>query len=288
MRNTIISLLVMLPLAAFAKGGGSEYFYQASAGKQDVTPRLTIATTETEFDSGSKTEASANVLSAEYEYGWMEGLSVGGALAYTASGDYDNGTSDGDVSGLNNLEAFVKASLPAGPGALKYGAALSLSLEDSEFESNGDTNAATGGHDLEPYVGYEMSSGSCTYGAKLALEVGLTDRTIKDTVGTTADHSGKEDTTISLFYEHKFSEDMLLGASLDWVTTSDSKNEDTGTKTESLSPTQVISVYLPVKLGGGTLLPAIAYGITTDDKVGANDVDSYSALALTVGYRIEL
>jgi hypothetical protein len=288
MRKSIISLLVMLPLAAFAKGGGSEYFYQSETGKHDVTPRLSIDSSSLKYVGGSKATASANVLSAEYEYGWMDGVAVGAQLGYTFSGEIDSGTSTVDMTGLNNIEAFVKANLPAGPGTLRYGAALSLSLADSEVEANGDKNTATGGHDLVPYFGYEQSWDKCTFGAKLSLEVGLTDKT-EDNNGTKTDFSGGEDTTIGLFYEHKFSEEMLLGISLDWVTTSDSKDETNGgAATENLSPTQVLGVYVPVKLGNGTLLPKLTYGMTTADEVGTSEVDSYSATSLSVGYRIEL
>ncbi len=79
---------------------------------------------------------------------------------------------------------------------------------------------------------------------------------------------------------------MKLGASLDWTTTSDTKNETNSTTDENLTPTQTLNVYLPTKLGDGTLLPQLSYVMTTDDKVGTADVDSFSFTALSVGYRM--
>jgi hypothetical protein len=289
MYKSIISLLVMLPIAAFAEGaasGGSEFFYQSAAGKQDVTPSLQMNSQSEEVGGGAEDTTDTTVLRAEYERGIQEGLSAGVALGYVVSGENDDGTTTTDITGLQNIDVFVKASMAAGPGALKYGANLSLSPGDQELDGD-ELNAYTGGHSLTPYVGYEMASGACTYGAKLAVDFGLTDRTL--VVGATdTEYSGGEDTTISLFYEHEFNADMTLGASLDWVTTSDTTNETSGGDTENISPTQVISLYLPTKVGSGLLLPELEYGMTTADQVNNADVDSYNQLNIKVGYRIEL
>lgn len=287
MFKSVISLLVILPLTAFAKGGdGSEFFYQSAAGKHELTPSLQMNSLEIEYTGGTKLTTDTNQLNLEYEYGLMEELSVGAALGYVFGGDYELLGTKGDISGLSNIEVFAKATMPAGPGFLKYGASLSLSPEDKETESNNDVNASTGGHSLEPYIGYEYAWDNCTFGAKLAVDVGLTDRTEKTSSGST-DYSGGEATTISLFYEHKFSEAMKLGASLDWITKSDLKNETSGGTTEQLSPTQLLSIYLPTSVGSGTLLPELGYGFTTEDKVGATEIDSYSMLNLALGYRME-
>lgn len=292
--KSIISLLVMLPLAAFAKGeshssgassGGSEYFYQSAAGKQDVTPALALNSTNTKFKGGTKDKTSTTEVSGEYERGVMDGVSVGGKLTYTVSGTVDTGTS-ADKKGLNDLEAFAKATMPMGPGSLKYGGTLGINLADKETKTNGDQNTATGRMSLTPYVGYEYSMSPCIFGAKLSTEIGLGDGDVK-TGSTTTTYSGHERTVVSLFYEHAFNADVSGGAALDWTTTSDTKPK-TGAAIENLSPTQTLRLYAPYKLSKGVLLPELDYGFTTDDKVGTTDVDSYSQLNIKVGYRIEI
>jgi hypothetical protein len=287
MRNTIISLLVMLPMAAFAaEGGSSEYFYQTGAGKHEVTPRLSIESTSVEIE-GTESEVTGNVLGVAYQFGATEDIAVGAALNYTFSGESDDGTDTVDRDGLEDLELFVKAGLPMGGGTLRYGANLNFALEDAEVDSEGNENTSSGGTALTPYVGYEQAWGNCVAGAKLSVEVGLTDRTT-DNNGTTTDESGAEATTIGLFYEHKLSDSMRLGASLDWVTVSDTTDETNGGDSENVSPLQLVTVYLPTKVGNGLLLPSVEYGMTTDDKIENLDIDGLNVLNLRVGYRIEL
>jgi hypothetical protein len=289
-RKIIISLILLLPIVSFAFGDLSEYFHQTRAGKHELTPSLYMRSEETKFNNGGKDEISTNTLAAGYEYGWLEDVTVGAILGFTINGDYEDTTTStrGDISGLNNIETFVKARMPAGPGTLHYGAALSLSPSDLEINAYGDVNAATGGHSVFPYVGYEQTSRNRTIGGKLAFEIGLTERTVDDD-GTKREVTGGESTVLSFFYEQKFSADILLGAAFDWITTSDTdtKTGITTTTSENISPVQLFRFYLPTKLGVGTLLPEFEYGISLDDKVNNLDVDSYSQMNIKVGYRIE-
>lgn len=288
MFKKIVTILVALPVAAFAaEGGGSEFFHQAQEGKHELTPSFTYLTGSYETP-GTTADMTGTTFSLSYDYGLMPEMSLGAELAFSST-ETEVGAVSSTDSGLNDLALFVKASMPAGPGALKYGAELSLSPGDSVSEASGDANNYSGGHALTPYVGYEYNAAPCTFGAKLATSFGLTDRATEDestTPSTKTDYSGSEETTFSFFYEHEFNADMLIGASLDWTTTSDETDETNGGTSENVSPTQVLSVYLPTKLGEGVLLPTLSYMMTTADQVNNTDIDSYSFTQLAVGYRM--
>lgn len=284
----LTALFIAAPMMANASegsGGGSEFFHQAEGGKHQITPGLLYVSSSQEIGGAGKDKTSGFLLNFEYEYGVMPELAVGAAIGFKSfSNDLASGA-DTDTSGLTDLELLVKGTMPAGPGALKYGATLGISPGDAEVKSNGDRNAYSGGMELTPYVGYEYSMAPCVMGAKLSVDIGLSDRTT-DSSGTKTKESGADETTIALFYEHEFSSDMKLGGELDWVTTSDTKDEDTGAKTENISPTQKLRVYMPMTMGNGTLIPEFTYGFTTDDKVGGADIDSYSLMALGASYRM--
>ncbi|MCB0350081.1 MAG: hypothetical protein KDD38_02785 [Bdellovibrionales bacterium] len=289
MFKALITLLVTLPVAAFAADSGSEYFYQAGEGQHEVTPGFTYQTGNIK-GTGFDVDITGTILGVGYEYGLMPELSLGAELSYS-SVKSDDGTNSSTDSGLENIDLLVKATMPAGPGALKYGATLSFSPGDYTVDSSGDGNAYTGGHSLTPYVGYEMTADACTFGAKLSTEVGLTDEATDDENNTPnkSENSGGQQTVFSFFYEHKFSEDMKLGASLDWITTADDKvtpEGGTATTSENLTPNQRLSVYLPTKLGEGTLLPTLTYTMTTDDDVDGTKYDSLSIIGVQVGYRM--
>jgi hypothetical protein len=221
----------------------------------------------------------------------LDDVSVGAILGFAINGDYEDTTTStrGDISGLKNIEAFVKASMPAGPGTLHYGATLSLSTSDKEIDAYGDINATTGGHSVVPYVGYEQSSHKSNFGGKLSFGIDLADRSVDDD-GTKREVTGGEVTVLSFFYEHNLNEQLLIGAAADWITTSDTdtKTVSTTTTSENISPVQLISIYLATKLGAGTLLPELEYGFSTDERVNNQEVDSYSQMNIKIGYRIEL
>jgi hypothetical protein len=288
-----IALIAMAPTLASsvthaedggAKGGSSEFFYQTEAGKQAVTPKFSFLTSSTQMNGAAKANVSGWSLGASYEYGFISEISVGVTLDYRTEDTKTSGAQTTTASGLDDLQLFVKANMPAGPGSLKYGAALGISPGDHKIETNGDSNNNTGGNMLTPYIGYEYDMAPCVFGAKLATDLRLGDATSKSGSIST-DYSGNEKTTFSLFYEHSFSSDMKLGASLDWVTTSDTKPKG-GTAVEAISPTQLLSVYLPMTVAAGTLIPELQYGFTTDDKVSGVKIDTYNVMNLDVAYRM--
>jgi hypothetical protein len=277
-------------------GAGSEFFYQSAKGAQDVTPEFTYysSTIKSKTAAGVKTklETSGYILGAEYEYGFNEQWAFGGALAYQAFDVETTSTtsSDIDATGLKNIELYAKGTSPTGPGLLRYGGTLSLSPGDIEVKSDGDTNAYTGGHSFEPYVGYEMAKDKCIYGARLKLDFELSEKTQDNATGADTEIEGAEKTEFAVFYEHLLKEDMRLGASFAWTTVEDveTKTGIVKTKSDSVTPLQTISLYAPKTLAHGVLLPKFTYVLSSDDKINTTKVEDYSIWSLEVGYRIEL
>ncbi len=283
-----LSLILASPLAAMAEkgGGGSEYFYQSAGGAMEATGRLIMTSSEEKQKGNAADKESGQVFEAEFEYGLSEQFSVGAILGYSMI-ETDDGTTKGDQTGLNDLFVYANGASAVGGGALKYGLRLGFSPGDAEIESNGDENAYSGRNNLTWMIGYETKLAAAVVGAQLSYFMGLGDGDI-DNAGNKLTYSGAERTMIALFYEQAIGADMQVGAALEWYTTTDIEVDPGNNKDEYVSPTQALVVYLPTKLGSGTLLPEISYGFTTDDKVSGNDIEDYSDLTFTIGYRLPL
>lgn len=256
-------------------------------GAQELTPGVNYETMT--MDLGSKNDISGFNLGVRYEYGLNEMISLGGKLSYAS---YTNKPETGDstsISGLEDIELDVKGMYGLTAGTLRYGATLAFSMGENKTNSDGDVSANSGGNTLTPYVGYEYASGPSMFGAKLSFDLLLGKRKLKDestTPATSSDQEGGTNTSIDLFYEHTLSAEMLLGAALDYTMVSDDKVA--GVSSENVTPVLDLKVYLPIEMGGGTLIPSIHYGMTTDSEVGGTDIDAFSAMGLGVDYRMAL
>ncbi len=283
----ILLLSLALPLTAFADEGGatssSNILAQEAAGASKVEVRLSQRTQEVEFNT-STSEDSKSTLFAEYERGLNDMFSLAAAVAYS-SGTIDNGTTEFDASGLEDFEFTLRGTTAAGGGLLRFGAVLGYALGDAEVDANGDRNYYSGGADLTPFVGFEKAWGNCIFGGKLSQSIVVTERTT-DTNGTTSEQDGGEVTEFLLFYEHKFSEQTILGVSLHNVSIADTTSD--GAETEALSPFAGLGVYVPITLGKGILKPELKYLTSSDDEFGGDAVDSATITSFTVGYYLPL
>jgi len=285
-------------------GQVSENYWQAGAGKHEGTFGLDYSTVNTEIKSGAtngKIEIKSTTLSAGYEYGLSDAWALGARLAYTSgktdvSGTMFGSSSSSDETGLNDVEFTAKGnSSMGGSGSLHYGAILSLSPGDSEKKANGDENKYSGGHLITPYVAYLMKMDTCVLGLGLSREVFLGDRSIDDKGNTpnSTKESGGEETTISLIYEHTFSEQSLLAFGIDYLMTGESteKYGSTTEKTKVMDPIYNLSLAYRHNFGGNYLIPRFTYSVTTDDKAKfANsdvDVDTFNRMDLALHYRME-
>jgi hypothetical protein len=274
MKKLVVLLAVLAGTSAFAgESAQSEFFYQAPAAAHEGTFGLGFFTGE--VDTSPSIDLSGQRVFAEYEYGINEAWAVGVLLNYTQT-KIDTSPST-DSTGLNDLEINVKGKHTPEAG-LRYGAMIELALQDGEVKSNGDTNQATGGIMVNPYVGYEMAKDQCKFGGKLARGVRLKDEKEEDKgSNTTEESSGGEATTLTGFYEHTFSEQWALGGSLEYAMIGDTKS-DSGDTDNGNSMT--LNVYAPMHMGPGTLIPQFSYASTS----GA-DTD-VTAMELSAKYRM--
>jgi hypothetical protein len=273
-------------MASSTSGKSTEFFYIAPAGKHVVTPFVRRATSDLDYKGNRTVESVDWTVGSAYEFGWMEGLSVGGELAYTVGENETTGSRDIEATGLENVKAFVKGSMPVQGVALQYGAELSISLMDNEAESNGDKNRFTGGHTLTPYFGVTMDAGAGTVGAKLAAELELGERDIDNASGADSTSEGGEETTFTVFYETEMN-DFVVGGRLSLVSVSDRETKTSGTtsKAEALSPIYKLGGYGEFHVGPGMLVPELEIGMTSDDKSGGTKIEDYNEVEMKVGYR---
>jgi len=263
-------------ISAFAADGGSEYFWQAGAGQTFIVPELEYFDGSVDGKAGGSTDLKTTNISVAGEWGYTADMSFGAELTMVKE---EVGTVE--ASGLGNIEFFMKGSHALSTGALKYGAALSISPGNSEQDSSGDFNGYTGGHELTPYIGYEHK-GDITCGAKVSYEIGLGDRKVEDASGTESDESGEDTLALSVFAETGHAAGTW-GASLTHAMTSDSEDE-AGTKTEMPDQT-TLAVYGDYGLSEGTALT----GSLGYQMIGSTDViDDGSGIQLLVGARFAL
>lgn len=269
MKQILAFLLAVSGSAAFAAENGSQYQWQTPADKWEVTPKLTFGSmTSTATRNGGDTKTSKFGISVLGEYGISEMFSAGLKLMHVNNKKEmpNNGGSDTE-SGLGDLGLFFHGRMAAGPGSFRFGADVDFSLAKKESKANGDTSANTGGMWLAPFVGYEMSSESCTYGARLAYKMLLGDATVENKGTTPASESkvsGSQVTSLALFYEHDMAP-VTLGAALeiDSLAKIESKTGTTTTKTAGYTNTG-LKIYVPYMVNEMiTVLPEFKYSMHT-------------------------
>ena len=284
MTKLLLSALTVLSCSAFAAEGtaaGSEFFHQAPMGISELTPGLRY--TSMSLDTGTESTDKGFTIGVLYEYGLNDMISLGAQLEYMMN-KLDPG--DTDHTGLSDLMLKLKGTYPMTGSLFRYGADLAISLGDDETKANGDQNNFSGGYTLTPYVGYEMGVSTGVWGARLKRDLLLGERSVK--VGAT---SGKrtagEETGLSAFYEHNLT-GAQLGVALSFNWTDSAKVKGGGSFEEAPSPLWNLDVYLPVDMGGGTLIPKVMYGGTTDKSLNGTDIDSASMWSIGVDYRIAM
>src|SRR5205085_1715707 len=160
--------------------------------------------TENRTDAAKATESGLNE-TAKVEYGINEMFSAGISLGYsswTAKSDPEV-FPEYKIKGFVDPILFVNGRLNLADSSLRFGAAFSFSFEDNIRDASGNYNQATGGLALTPFVGYEMTVGEQTFGARLKYRL-QGDTKSKDESGTTKVTSttkGNNKVTLGLFYE---------------------------------------------------------------------------------------
>lgn len=299
--STIAALGLAVSVSANAAAMKSEFFYQTEADKNQVTPELMYSSQSLKFKSTStnKWESTNTTLRVSYERGINEMLSAGARLPFTTA-TLDKKTTASDkteTSGIGDLTFFLKGNYSIMDGqALWFGTDLVFSPGDHTSKRKSATktedNNYAGGHSLNPYVGWSMMAGSFVVGAKLSTELGIGDRTSKDTttVGGTAvknKRSGGHTTALTLFGEMPITNGNV-GAKLVYAgmnTTTVKPPTGASSKVSGLTSLG-LGVY-----GNYDVTPTIAviggldYTKVTSGTAYSQTLDSGSGLALNVGGR---
>lgn len=272
----VAAAVVMACGAAQAAEGSSEFFFQSAAGQSELTPRLGYKMS-TIRSKGNTQDIKVNGLfntGVAYEYGINEMMAVEAALNF-ASLETDTNPKV-KQSGLQDPTVKLKATSAMGTWNLRYGAELGLGLEKSKIEASGNTNAASGGFSLTPYVGADANVGPGNLGGRLMYAYKM-DRKEED--------NGVEDTIkdgneigLSAFYEYMIT-DMLLGGSLNYRDIAESKN-NSGVA-EVKHSIMGVSLYSRIPMGTWALLPRLDYDFSSTGDL----YEKYNDINLSVAAR---
>jgi len=217
----------------YKSSDNSEHFYQPAAGVSYFTPSFFYNSANTSYKT---TSADLNVrgtdFGIEYGYGFSDVLAANITLQYASF--HTSGGLDSKIKGLEDVEFNLKGSLPAGPGHFKFGTELTISPGKYEAKQDNSSNAYSGGHAVNPYVGYETKISSFLVGAELSHEFNLTDKKVKgflNGVETEQKQYGGETTAEKLFLEKPYNSGKA-GLILLLSQTADTKVKDVNAKTE--------------------------------------------------------
>lgn len=292
MKVAVITALICLGSYVYAQemsestGSQSQYYRQALEGHHLITPFLdTVARRGEVRSSGADVESRGAEVGVSYEYGISNLWAVGAEIASaTLEDDVDNAARKTESKGMKDLEVTVRGQTAAGSG-LHFGGRLSIAVEDSEIESNGDSNSSSGGNVLAPYIGYQWALPTSFIGVQLTreLQLGKAKQTDKSS-GTkrSFDLEGGELTTLAAFYEAVLSSNVSLGTSLELSKRQDIEVSGDLTGTVDGKSATALVVYVPIQVGGGTLIPRLS-AIKADTAVYKDN----RIATVGVGYRIE-
>jgi len=270
--NLILAALaaVSFSLPAFGQDSQSqsEYQYQTSAGRIDVTAALGYQQMEAKGPNASKVEQKGLSQMVRGEYGINDMFSAGLIVRnFDLKSEYSANLNQPSTkeSGLADPVIFFHGRMAQGPGSLRFGADVGFSLEDSEISSTDNENMASGGISVAPFVGYEMIKDQCTYGARVSYLFYATERNETDKTSTPPDKNklkGGAALTTALFYEHNMNP-WILGAALEFVFQDGEKTTTAGVTTEEDASHSAyrLNVYAPYDISQTIrLLPRITYG----------------------------
>lgn len=302
MKTKLIALLVPFAFstAAFAEGksGSSEFMHQTEADRFEVTPSFFFGqeTTKATADADPETKYKTDTfwLGLMGEYGINEMLSVGLGLAYETD-TTKTSTNDGSTvanttaKGLMDPDLFLNGKVAAGPGMFRFGTHLTFAIEKFKTkDADGNSNIATGGIALTPFVGYEWMMGPGLLGARLSYDLYKGERSQTYFGGTTGKEKGGETLGFALFYEMDmapaiwgFSFAINSHAETKITTAGTTTNQNNGNTDMELTTYAAWEVAPDV-----TLLPRLSYGRTARGAAGQQQYEkSTDGFGLQVGAR---
>jgi hypothetical protein len=215
---------------------GSQFLYQTEAHKYNVSPRIGIDSSATEYSQNNLKRYEVGFpVGVEGEWGINQMFSLGLDLTYSASARTykcdTNCPENTHSSGLMDPTLKFKGRNAIAGGTIRYGADLSLSLEKSKISSSGNSNAASGGTTLAPWIGYEHELGPGFIGGKIQYDLYKGDRKVQndtvagattvdpanDAANATSTDSNGQNVALNVFYEMKFKTKYTAGANVNYV-----------------------------------------------------------------------
>jgi hypothetical protein len=266
----------------------SEYFYQAAPDANILTPGLNYNSNSYKTVGGTKKDTTGQNLNLAYERGLTEMYAVGANLGYTTS-KQEQGTTDTDIKGLNDIQIFAKGRYSFVEGSsMNYGADLYFSPSERQYDgtnaNNPEMDAMSGGNTLRPWVGYQWLMGSHVLGAKLSTDFLLGEKSVKVKGAAAATKiKGGEETKLAVFYEipHEMG---AVGFEAFYMAMAETKQGST--EQNDGHNMMGLGVYSPYHFSeGATVIGDLKWSQWATSSVGGVDVDSSSDLSLKVAGR---
>ena len=251
--------------------GQSELYHQAAAGTFEITPGLALLSKKLKLRN---TDLEINTVGIPVtvigEYGVSSFFSIGLNLRYEGSfTSYTNCPNGFDCKssgsyGLQDPQIDLKFKVPVGPGLLRFGAGASFAVEKSVQKSSGDSNMASGGNKVAPFLVYEIAFGPSILGAQVQYDAYIGDRKVNNSGVDQTISKGAAFST-NIFYEFN-RRIVTFGAALGYGTQDREQTTANGTTTvNNVTPNLFgLKIYAPIHSTDRlTLLPTVTYAILT-------------------------
>lgn len=282
MKKILLATAVMLAgsFVSAQDADPTEFLYQAKGGESFIQGNLNYLSHTTEQKVGADNDFTDLDISASYEMGLSEMMSVYGSIGF-GQGELDNGVNTTDFNGLNPINLGVKYRMQMGSGQLYVQGNLGLGVL-----AEADENRTDGSINLAARLGYIMTYETAMAGLVADLGVFSTDGSVKDG----ADFNKNSAFALSAFYEMKMSE-MVVGYaatySLDAGPAGVSNNSPFGgvfVQDDQGASILDLKVYTRIPMSEKLqLLGAINYGLILDQESDA--LDGGSNLGVNLGVR---
>lgn len=186
--NNMAKVLLLVLMSSFSSAFAddtalSEFQHMASGGKFEFTPSLEVGSYVQKYDltysnGVDKTTDHYYLYGVRAEYGFSDMISAGFLLRYASHNiAYPSGAANRTANGLVNPDIYVNAKNAIGPGTLRYGAHFLWSMSKHYIDSQGDSNADSGGSTLNLFAGYELPiMSSMVVGLQAAYDIWQDDR----------------------------------------------------------------------------------------------------------------
>ncbi len=265
----------------------------SAAGQFTLTPGIGLEIVRQKFKSPD-VEFSTDILSpgVQAEYGATDFLSVGGTFGYLASVTSADKCPSGytcertGTKGISDPSLYAKFRLHAGQGNFIAKLNYSFSIEDHKIESDGDSNAASGGNTLTASAGYEVGFNRNRIGFEIARDLMQTDRSVKDDGPPALDYKvgAGENTSFTGFYEIHV-EKANVGGYLSYLIADKTEDNLSGSMQKNDDRYSIVKLqfYAAIHFDRFDLLPTAGYSVV--NYASASNLDYMISQNVGCGFR---